>query len=174
MNKRQWMGAALSLSLAPGLLRASLPLHAVPPPSLGKDLDGTALTVADGLGKVQMICFWASWCGYCKQLLPVLENIQRKVGDEALRTLLITDEERDVFRQLARNARALKLRIAHDPTRRLSAQWGGKGYPYLVVLGPDGTVRETFRGFNDAMLEPLVNEVNGALRERAAAMNAPG
>jgi thiol-disulfide isomerase/thioredoxin len=173
MNKRERL-ALLPALLLPGLARSALALNAVPPPSLRKASDGTPLSVADGLGKVQMVCFWASWCGYCKKLYPVLENIQRHVGDEAMRTLLITSEEREVFRHLVRATREMKLRFAHDAGGKLQAEWGGKGYPYLVILGPDGTVRETFSGYGDSMLDPLVNEVNGALRERARAASVPG
>lgn len=141
-----------------------------PPEALGHDLDGRENQVADGLGQLQMVCFWASWCGYCKQLMPVLEMIQRKVGAEAMRTLLITSEQRETFRALARHARReLKLQFLHDREGKLSRRWGGKGYPYLVIVGSDGMVRESFSGYSESMLEPLLNEVNGGLRERAAA-----
>ncbi len=167
--QRRALGA-MALGWMAGPARAKqLRLDERPPAELGHDLDGQAQKVEDGLGKLQLICFWASWCGYCKQLTPVLENLQRRIGPERMRTLLITGESRDQFRALARHARReLKLQFLHDRSGELSKQWGGDGFPYLVVVGPEGLVRESFSGYSERMLQPLLNEVNGVLRELAA------
>lgn len=170
MDRRRAAAMLLALGATPWAQARQLQLGETPPAELGHDLDGNACKIADGQGQLQMICFWASWCGYCKQLMPILEMIQRKAGAEAMRTLLITSEERDKFRALARHARReLKLQFLHDRSGDLSKRWGGNGYPYLVVVGADGKVRESFSGYSDSLLEPILNEVNGALRERAAA-----
>lgn len=168
MSRRQ-AAMLMMLGASTGAQAKQLELGDKPPEELGHDLDGRDFKIADGLGQVQMVCFWASWCGYCKQLMPILEMIQRKAGAEAMRTLLITSEERDLFRGLARHARReLKLQFLHDRRGDLSTRWGSKGFPYLLVIGPDGTVRESFSGYSESMLPAILNEVNGALRERAA------
>lgn len=170
MDRRRAAGMVLALGATPWAHAKQLQLGDTPPAELGHDLDGNARSIAEGLGQLQMVCFWASWCGYCKQLMPILEMIQRQAGVDAMRTLLITSEERDKFRALARHARReLKLQFLHDRGGELSKRWGGNGYPYLVIVGADGIVRDSFSGYSDSLLQPILNEVNGALRERAAA-----
>src|SRR5256885_10745531 len=40
--------------------------------------DGRAVSLAQYHGQVVMINFWASWCGPCRQEMPLLESIYRK------------------------------------------------------------------------------------------------
>ena len=46
-----------------------------PPDSLGLDKDKTEIHVSDYHGKVVVLTFWATWCGYCLKELPVLEKV---------------------------------------------------------------------------------------------------
>ena len=39
---------------------------------------GKAVNLAQYKGQVVMINFWASWCGPCRQEMPILEKLQRK------------------------------------------------------------------------------------------------
>ncbi len=43
-----------------------------------------------------MVDFWASWCGPCKMLSPVVEQIDRQFGDRVLVAKVNIDEEPDL------------------------------------------------------------------------------
>ena len=47
-----------------------------PPDALGSALGGPAVTVSSLHGKVVVISFWATWCGYCMKEMPVLAGLQ--------------------------------------------------------------------------------------------------
>ncbi|MBD5330056.1 MAG: thioredoxin [Bacteroides sp.] len=47
-------------------------------------------------GKVVVIDFWATWCGPCLKLGPVVEELAEKYGDKAVIGKINIDEESDI------------------------------------------------------------------------------
>jgi thiol-disulfide isomerase/thioredoxin len=43
--------------------------------------DGKTVTLAQFKGEVVMINFWASWCGPCRQEMPLLDSIYKQYKD---------------------------------------------------------------------------------------------
>src|SRR6516225_1335024 len=56
--------------------------------------DGSNVSLAQYKGQVVMINFWASWCGPCRQEMPLLESIYRKYNKMGF-TLLGVNVEPD-------------------------------------------------------------------------------
>ncbi|MDK6566764.1 thioredoxin [Corynebacterium pyruviciproducens] len=46
-----------------------------------------------------LVDFWASWCGPCKKLTPILEDIAEELGDSAIVASVNVDEERGLAMQ---------------------------------------------------------------------------
>lgn len=54
-----------------------------------------------------LVDFWASWCGPCKMMLPVVEEIEKEMEGKAKICKVNVDEERDL---------AMKYDIMSIPT----------------------------------------------------------
>ena len=54
--------------------------------------DGQELTLDDYKGQVLIINFWATWCGPCKQELPLLDAFYKQRRDYGLRVIAVTTE----------------------------------------------------------------------------------
>src|SRR6185503_7106323 len=59
------------------------------------DLDGRVVSLASLRGRVVLLYFWATWCGYCVRELPsTMETLQRRYRDQGLTVLAVSFEER--------------------------------------------------------------------------------
>ena len=82
--------------------------------------------------KPVIVDFWAEWCGPCKALAPVLEEISSEVGADA---------------------RVVKVNV--DNSQQLAQQYGIRGIPTLIFF-KDGEVKSTLVG-NQPKAEILKN-----------------
>lgn len=47
-------------------------------------------------GKVTVVDFWAPWCGPCKMMAPVMEQMEQKYGDQIKFVKFNIDENKEI------------------------------------------------------------------------------
>ena len=52
-------------------------------------LDGKAITLSSYKGKVVLLSFWATWCGPCKQEMPAMEKLYKKLKGQGFEVLAV-------------------------------------------------------------------------------------
>lgn len=52
--------------------------------------------VVSNSDKPVLVDFWASWCGPCRMLAPVLEDVAQSLNDQAIIAKVNVDEEREL------------------------------------------------------------------------------
>lgn len=167
---KRWLLPACLAFASAGLQAADLPAPPkkgeFPPQLLGKDRDGKQVDLADYRGKITIVTFWASWCGPCRKELPVLGQFQKTVGRDALEVIAINYKEpREDFRSVVRANRNLELTYVHDARGTVSEQYGVDTVPHMFILGQDGRVAYTHRGYSESSLPGIVNQVLSLLPE---------
>lgn len=164
-------GAGAATPLAPGVMA---------PDDLGRTLAGQEIHTAALRGKVVVISFWATWCGYCIKELPILGNMQTAALNKGLPLQVVAinyKEDRNTFWKANRvlTKAVPGILLTWDRIGTLSEAFGLNGHlPTMVLLHRDGTIASTHVGYDETMLPSLIEELNRLLQESpAAAAGAP-
>jgi len=135
----------------------------VPPAKVGIDLNAEPVLLTSFSGKAIVVSFWATWCAYCLQELPILNNIQKAAGKESMQVIVVNTESREVFRRAARALKDLDVLHAHDSDHSGQDLYGVNGIPHMVIVGRDGRIAAVYRGYSESSLDSIVADINRAL-----------
>ena len=100
--------------------------------------DGEELTLPDNQEGVGVYLFWASWCPYCRALMPHLQSVVDEYRDQVTVYALNFRDQRDAAGYMAENGFDFVLLPNADG---VAEQWGIRGTPGLVIVDADGEVR---------------------------------
>jgi thiol-disulfide isomerase/thioredoxin len=109
-------------------------------------LSGQKIDLADYRGKVVLLSFWASWCPYCRKLIPALVGFQSQHYGEGLRVvgIAVRDQKEAVRSYCQRVNVNYPVAMGDADTQKL---YGGiSGLPTTVLIGRDGRIYRRFVG----------------------------
>jgi thiol-disulfide isomerase/thioredoxin len=170
LRTRVLASLVLGLLLIAGSAGAKQPLKVgdVPPDSLGRTLQGERVKLGDYRGKVVIVTFWATWCGPCRQEMPVLATIQKKVSRDQLVVFAVNwKEDHDRFREVAKRLKDIDLSLVSDPDGYYGQRYDVTSIPHMIIVGRDGRVAAIHVGYGEGEIPVLVKEINELLAARS-------
>jgi thiol-disulfide isomerase/thioredoxin len=103
-------------------------------------LDGEVLSDESLRGRVVLLDFWATWCGPCRQAIPDLERLQKRMGDEPFAMVSISvDGDRGVLEAFVEK-NDLGGYQTWDGTGDVRTLFSVRRFPTYVLVGPEGRV----------------------------------
>jgi thiol-disulfide isomerase/thioredoxin len=173
------MAVVLMLAWAQVATAAPAPaIGEVPPQILGTDRNSDPVDLAKLRGKVVVVTFWASWCGYCRKELPALNAMQAAAGPEYFRVVAVNVQDgNDEYRAMIRKMRGYTLTFARDRSGNIAESYGVQSYPNLWIIDPEGRVAGRHIGYGEDSFGQIVDEISRVIQvevERLHADSAAG
>jgi len=162
--KRLLVAVALTAFAATSLASSGLVGNKAPDFAL-KSSTGENLRLSEYRGEVVMINFWATWCGPCRQEMPLLDDLYNRyerVGFKLLGVNIDDNSQRaiDMMRELGVN-----FPVLFDASKDVSKLYEVNAMPVTVILDREGNVRHVHQGYKPGYEEKYLNEVRALLRE---------
>ena len=131
------------------------------------DRNGRSVSLSDLRGQVVMINFWASWCGPCREEMPLLEQIHRRYASLGFTLLGINVEEDSADADAWLKDRPVSFPILYDPENGVSKLYKVVAMPSTVLVDRQGNVRFLHYGFKPGTENDYQDQVRTLVRERS-------
>jgi thiol-disulfide isomerase/thioredoxin len=116
-------------------------------------------------GKVVLLDVWASWCPPCREELPLLDDLARRMRDSDVEIIAVSiDEDRAAAEALVRKRPRWHLTLAHDPSGAVADRLSPPAMPSSYVIDATGRLHQINAGFERGDIARL----ESTLRELAA------
>ena len=109
-----------------------------PPEFELSDLAGKKVALKDYLGKAVLINFFATWCPYCRDEMPVLKEISSRYNIQII-TIDIQESQNKV-KKFMENA-GISHKVLIDQTGSVAKTYQVRGIPTNILIDKKGIIR---------------------------------
>lgn len=165
VNGYRWLVVVLLGVIAAASFAASS-MEGQPAPDFAlKSAGGDNLRLSEYRGEVVMINFWATWCGPCRQEMPLLDELYTRyqrvgfqllgvnIDDDAGRAMQMIDELGVAFP------------VLFDSRKEVSKLYDVEAMPVTLLLDREGTIRHVHHGYKPGYEELYLDQIRSLLRE---------
>lgn len=144
-------------------------LDQVAPDFVLKSNTGQNIRLSDLRGEVVLLNFWATWCGPCRQEMPLLDDLHARYKDMGFKVIGVNVENSPskADAMLAKNP--VSFPILYDTDSVVSKLYNVDAMPTTVVVDRDGNMRHLHRGFKPGYEDAYAAQVKQLFREQYAA-----
>ncbi len=130
-----------------------------------KSASGENLRLSEFRGDVVMINFWATWCGPCRQEMPLLDEMYtryQRVGFSLL-GVNIDDDSRKALNMISELG--VSFPVLFDVSKEVSKLYKVNAMPVTILVDRDGIVRHVHQGYQPGYELDYLDEIRSLLRE---------
>lgn len=164
MNIKSWLRAAafasaLAVSSLVGASASSAPGFSLP------SRNGDIVSLDKLKGQVVMLNFWASWCGPCRQEMPLLDQMHKRYSSLGFTLLGVNVEANtaDAERWLAQTP--VSFPVVFDKDSKVSKLYDVSAMPSTVFIDRKGNLRYLHRGYKPGDESEYLNQIRALLKE---------
>jgi thiol-disulfide isomerase/thioredoxin len=130
-----------------------------------KSNGGKNVRLSELRGQVVMINFWASWCGPCRQEMPLLDELHSRYKGLGFTVLGVNVEEDSrkadgLLRQIP-----VSFPVLYDTENEVSEMYGVNAMPTTVMVDRNGNMRYLHKGYQPGYEVAYQEQVRTLIRE---------
>ncbi len=130
-----------------------------------KSSGGENLRLSEFRGEVVMINFWASWCGPCRQEMPLLDELYSQYKPMGFTILGVNVEEDSTQAKQMLKDSPVNFPVLFDNQSEVSKLYNVVAMPSTVLVDRDGNVRYLHKGYKPGFEEAYQQQVRALIRE---------
>jgi len=167
-GKVKLLGILLALAL-PALSGSALAGDIVPgaaaPNFVLNSSSGKPVSLSDLKGQVVLINFWASWCGPCRQEMPILDQLYRSYQAAGFTLLGVNVEPNAADADKFLKDTPVSFPILFDPKSTVSNLYQVSGMPSTIIVDRDGRIRYVHHGYKPGDEGEYLNQIRALTQE---------
>lgn len=158
------LGVLLSVIAAGSLASSGLTGQPAPDFAL-RSATGDVLRLSEYRGDVVMINFWATWCGPCRQEMPLLDELYsryQRVGFKLFGVNIDVDSRRAMSMV---DDLGISFPVLFDTRKEVSKLYRVEAMPVTILVDREGNVRYVHHGYKPGYEQLYLDEIRTLLRE---------
>jgi thiol-disulfide isomerase/thioredoxin len=130
-----------------------------------RSMKGPPMRLSEHLGEVVIINFWATWCGPCRQEMPLLDELYGKYQRAGLILLSVNiDEAAEPAIEMAQTLK-VSYPVLFDTRKEVSRAYDVSAMPVTVLVDRAGVVRYVSEGYKPGYEKRYTEKLRELLNE---------
>jgi thiol-disulfide isomerase/thioredoxin len=130
-----------------------------------RSMKGPSVRLSEHLGEVVVINFWATWCGPCRQEMPLLDELYGKYQLAGLILLSVNiDENAEPAIEMAQTLK-VSYPVLFDARKEVSRAYEVSAMPVTVLVDRAGVVRYVSEGYKPGYEKRYTEKLRELLNE---------
>lgn len=157
-------GLLLLAGLAP-TASATGPVHVSVPDFTLKSGSGENLRLSEFRGQVVLVNFWASWCGPCRQEMPLLDQLHKKYSPLGFAVLGVNVDQDPKQARAWLDKVPVGFPVVFDSQSTVSKSYEVVAMPTTVIVDRSGNARYVHHGYKPGDEAEYLRHVRALLAE---------
>jgi peroxiredoxin len=116
-------------------------------------------------GRVVMLNFWASWCGPCRQEMPLLDQMHKRYSALGFTLVGVNVDANSKDAEDWLSKTPVSFPVLFDRDSKVSAMYDVKAMPSTVFIDRKGNVRYLHKGYKPGDEGEYLNQIRALLKE---------
>ena len=158
------LGLVFSVFAATSLASSGLTGQTAPDFAL-KSSSGENLRLSEYRGDVVMVNFWATWCGPCRQEMPILDELYSRYERVGFSLLGVNIDDKPAKAMNMVSELGVSFPVLFDSRKEVSELYDVDAMPVTLLIDREGTVRYVHQGYKPGYEDKYLEQIRSLLRE---------
>ncbi len=130
-----------------------------------KSRSGKNIKLSEFRGQVVLVNFWASWCGPCREEMPILEKLYKKYKSLGFVILGVNVDDKPAQAESLLKLIDVSFPVLFDADKKISEKYKVTAMPSSFFIDRDGKIRSEHKGYLPEYELLYRNEIKKLIRE---------